>query len=257
LVLKRVQDDSLHPSRGPSAAVGTRHWKCLEILNMRRVSSGAEKSGLRTAVAVLEFFAAVARAWFVAANSGVRVLGNRGRGHVSGLFHDVGCRTSISKFTNHGLHVRLGVTEEGLVPGTQVVKSVFAVRGFDEPLFGASAVAGEFEFAFSAVVRESVSFVGPEFPLLRAFSHLTDGRISDVSEVVFGVNEVVARINVAVVLDDHRVTASLGEDAQTGVLSHPTGESRVEDLYEIFSDVFAYPLVENTVEELSVLLRTN
>ena len=149
------------------------------------------------------------------------------------------------------------MAKKRFVSGTQVVKTILAVWGFDKPLLRTSTVAGEFELAPATIVRKCVPFISPELSLLWTLSHLTDGRVGDVPEVVLGVNEVVTRVNITVMLDDHRVAARLSEDAQAGVLSHPTGKSGVEDLDEIFTNVFSHPLVENTVQELSVLLRTD
>ena len=56
-------------------------------------------------------------------------------------------------------------------------------------------------------------------------------------------------------LDDHRIAASLGEDAEPWVLVHPPGEGRIEYLDEILPDVFPDPLIEDTVQEPTVLTR--
>ena len=72
------------------------------------------------------------------------------------------------------------------------LQAIFAIWRLDEPLFRATAIADLPEFAIQTILGKRVPFVRPELPLLRAFRHLTNGRIGNIAEVVFRVNEVVA-----------------------------------------------------------------
>ena len=74
-------------------------------------------------------------------------------------------------------------------------------------------------------------------------------RLADVAEEIAGLDEVVARVEVAVVLERDRVAARLGEDAHGRRQVAPGGERGVEHLHEHRADVTAHPLVEDVDEE--------
>lgn len=80
-----------------------------------------------------------------------------------------------------------------------------------------------------------------------------EGIFHDVAEVVFGIDVVVAGIEVAVVFEGESVAASFAEDTEGGVHAGPCFEGGIEHLDEDFSDVFPDPFVEDVGEEFSVL----
>ena len=107
-----------------------------------------------------------------------------------------------------------GVAEEMLEARAQIVQPGLAVGRVAEPVLRASAVAREPHVALAAVPRKGVELVLPERPLLRRL-HQLDHRLGvDVAEQVIGLDEVVARIQVAVVLERERVAACRRVDAQ-------------------------------------------
>ena len=71
----------------------------------------------------------------------------------------------------------------------------------------------------------------------------------DVAEEVLRFDEVVAGVEVAVVLERDGVAAGLGEDAHAGGEPHPRRERGVEGLDEDGADVAGDPLVEHGDEE--------
>ena len=58
-------------------------------------------------------------------------------------------------------------------------------------------------------------------------------------------DEVVARVEVAVVLERHALAAGGLEDAEAGDAAHVGREHAVEELHEHLADVAAHPLVED------------
>jgi hypothetical protein len=115
------------------------------------------------ATALFVLLSAAARAWIVS---------TRGRRSPGLLFtaanplHHICRRTLVAKFTGHELHVGVNVVEEQLVPGAQIIQSVFAIGRLYEAMFGTFAVAGEANVAFAAEAREGLELVVTELPLL-------------------------------------------------------------------------------------------
>ena len=74
-------------------------------------------------------------------------------------------------------------------------------RGSGEAVLRAASVAGEADVAFAAVARERVALV-PAEPLLLLGGHQVDEvMLGDVAEQVAGLDEVIAGVHVAGVLD--------------------------------------------------------
>ena len=146
------------------------------------------------------------------------------------------------------------MSEVFLVSGTKIVQAIFAIRRLGESLLRAAAVASKFEFARSTEFGKRVSLIGTKLPLFGAFGHHANRFFFNVAEVEFGIYVVVARVHVTIVLNDHCVATGFGEDAQPGILAHPTGKSCIEDLNEVLTYVFSHPLIEDAVQEVAVLL---
>ncbi len=169
--------------------------------------------------------------------------------------HDVGGGAVFLEEFSHGAHVGIDVGEEGFVGGAEVVEAGVAVGGEDEAVLGAFAVAGEADFAVTAVFWEGVGFVVAKFGLGGGVGHLLEGSVEDVAEVIAGVDVVVAGIEIAVVFDGECGAAFFGEDAEGGTEAEPVSEGDVEELDEGFADVVADPVVEDDGEESAVVLR--
>ena len=112
------------------------------------------------------------------------------------------------------------MVEEFFVAGAEVVEAGFAVRRQVEAVFGAFAVAVFFDFAGSAVFGEGGLFVEAELGLLGGGDHVAEGLVHDVAEFEFGVDEVVAGVEVAVVFEGEAFAAGFGEDAEGGGEAH-------------------------------------
>src|SRR5664279_897593 len=110
------------------------------------------------AVAVFPFAPVAAGARSVAGATRIRIR--------VGLHEFGGCPV-LAKQSHHGLQGFSDVPEERLVARTQVMLTRFAVRGRREPVLRAPAVAREPHIAVPAELREGVTLVQPESPLLR------------------------------------------------------------------------------------------
>ena len=119
-------------------------------------------------------------------------------------------------------------------------------------MLGALAVAGEKPFALKAFGRELVALVDAEGCLLVRTHHLGDRLFGDVAEKVVLVNEMVARVEVAIVLDDGIAAAGLGECAGAGHLPDPSGQGGVEIGDEYAADIVPDPIIEYVAEESAV-----
>ena len=70
-----------------------------------------------------------------------------------------------------------------------------------------------------------------------------------------GLDEVIAAVQVAVVLERELQAARLGVDAHPGRLADPVGQRGVERLHEHAADVAPHPLLEHVDHEPPILLR--
>ena len=76
----------------------------------------------------------------------------------------------------------------------------------------------------------------------------------NVAESVFGVDEVVARIDVAVKLHNSGVAAIARERAHSGLHADPVGKRTFKQLHVVFTHIVAYPFVENRAEKCAPLV---
>src|SRR5262245_1323764 len=68
--------------------------------------------------------------------------------------HDVRARLPASKEVREHAHVRIDVREVRLQACTEVVQACFAIRGVEDPVLRALAMAGEQVLALTAVLRQ-------------------------------------------------------------------------------------------------------
>lgn len=129
-----------------------------------------------------------------------------GQGHSSpmrlrakGITHAGAC--CLDSRSRHVFHVRLHVAE---VDFQTFAERVFraSVGAAVEAVLGALATAGEVEFAAQAFRGQRVAFVQTEFAAFGRAVDFVERGLGDVAQFVFGVDEVVAGVDVAVVLDD-------------------------------------------------------
>ena len=144
--------------------------------------------------------------------------------------------------------------EEGLVAFAEIVEPVLAVGRREEAVARAFAVAGEQHRALAAGSRERIVFRVAEPALLLAEHEVAERRLPHVADEVARLDEVVAGIDVAVVLHDERGAAGRRDDAGI-VLAEPAAERDVEGHDEHLADVPRHPLVEDRDQERAELAR--
>ncbi len=101
----------------------------------------------------------------------------------------------------------------------------------------------------------SVSGLGPaELHLFFRADEITDRRLHDVSQQMFRLYEVVARVNVAVMFEGDTVAARRAQDTKGRLAAEIRGQYAVEEQYEHGTDVPDDPLVENVHQKTAILL---
>ena len=161
----------------------------------------------------------------------------------------------MEQLVAHEVHSGCHVLEEGTIGLTEVVHWQLARASGDEAVLGAATVAGEAPLTLLALLREAVTFGCTKSTLPRAVHHGGDAVLMDVAQTVFGEDEVVTGIEVAIVFQRRCVATSLCHAADTGLLVHPAGQCGVKELDKDFSHVLPHPLVEDAAGEMGVLGR--
>ena len=167
--------------------------------------------------------------------------------------HHVGWRTLGQQLALHEVHVGGHVGKETVIPLAEVIEPGFAGGRMTEAVLGAFAVAGKEKLALAALRGKAVALHGTKLLLPLAVHHLRQCMGADVAQLVLGEDEVVAGIDVAVVLHYAGMAAGLGQGTHAGLLAHPVGQGGVEELDEIFAHVMPYPLVEEGAEKFTPL----
>ena len=152
------------------------------------------------------------------------------------------------------LHGFVDMIEKLLVTSAKVVQTVFTCRRFDKPIFRTPSVADKLHFAAAAVFGECIAFIGTEFALERRIHHLLNGVFCDVAYMIVRRNEMVAGVEIAVMLNCQGITAGFIEDTEARVISQPRFQRDIKNLHENSADVVDYPLIKYRAEELTVLL---
>ena len=103
--------------------------------------------------------------------------------------------------------------EEELVTCAQVIQSVLAIGSAEESMLGTFAVTRKAHVAFHAVARHRIVLVPAELLLLVGADQNAQRIFEDVAELVLRIDIVIARIEIAVVLDHRCIAARFAEDA--------------------------------------------
>ena len=107
--------------------------------------------------------------------------------------------------------------------------------------------------AFAALLRQCRFFIVAKGRLPWAVEHLRERLLADVAQSVFWEYEVVAAIQVAVILHHAGMTATLRHGAYTRRYACIVGQCGVKQLYEIRAYILPYPFVEYLTKESSPL----
>lgn len=98
--------------------------------------------------------------------------------------------------------------KEFVISFAQIIQAGFAFRCTAETILRTFSVAGKQEFAFLALGGERLVFHVAEVMLAFTVHHFHQCLIIDVSQFIFGENEVVARIYITVEFHNTGVSAS-------------------------------------------------
>ena len=155
----------------------------------------------------------------------------------------------------HLVHIGSHMRIEHVISVAQGIQAGLAGLCPVEPVFRTFTVAGKEVFALHTFVWKPVPFLYPEFHLLVGGHHLPQVLFVDIAQKVFRVDEVVARVQIPVVLYDGIAATGLGIYACSGLLAAPACKSGIEQVHEPLSDVIPDPPVENVAHEPAVCHR--
>ena len=113
------------------------------------------------------------------------------------------------------------MSEELMVSLAEIIQSRLTVLGRSKAVLRALAIAGKEELALLTLAGKEALFVLTEFLLSVTVHHFHERLLVNISELEFGKDEVVARIDIAIEFDDTGVSASLRHRADTGLFAHP------------------------------------
>ena len=169
--------------------------------------------------------------------------------------HDLIGETPLAQEPGHDLHRPVDVAEIGLVPGAQVVQPRLPVGCQRESILRTLAVAGKPHVAASTVGRKRVAFGRTEGALLGRRDQFHDMGVLDVAQEVVGLDEVVARVDVTIVFECHRVPTGFGKHAHPRGDPVPGRQGCIELLDVDVADIANDPFIEDGDEELPPLRR--
>ena len=142
---------------------------------------------------LFEFAPTVAGTRIIAAHTGENTFHNS---------HHLRCFTLAPDESSHELHGKINMVEKIFEAGAKIIEAGIPIWRQDEAIFGAFAVAGKTHVTIQAILRQCVQFVLTKFQSAWA---RRPTRSCDLSWIlpsrVVGLNEMVAGIKVAVVLD--------------------------------------------------------
>ena len=119
-------------------------------------------------------------------------------------------RRSCADLGNDPRHVFLNVGIEMFQASAKIIQSRLTVWRVDDPISGALAPAEIQLFTCAAVIGQRIALGKAKIHLLLRINHFPKMLLIDVSDFVFGVNVVIAGIDIPVLLDGECFAAELG-----------------------------------------------
>jgi hypothetical protein len=142
--------------------------------------------------------------------------------------------------------------EEEFQARAEIVMPRIAVTGEDEPVLRTAPIAKRPNLATLALWSERIALVVPELALFRRRDELQQMLFMDVAQPVTRLDEMIARVNIAIVLQSWTIAASRGVNAQQ-MPAEIRFERHVEELNINTAYVMPHPLLEDIYEEAAVL----
>lgn len=122
-------------------------------------------------------------------------------------------------------------------------------------MLGAASAAGKQPFAVAARIRQGRPFGQGEPGLCRGSRSLPQGNVPDIAQAPLRIHEMVAWIDVPVVLDGQVAAAAIAESADARLYSAPRGQGRIESQDEVPAYIPSHPIVEDIAEIPAECLR--
>src|SRR5271165_3708169 len=167
--------------------------------------------------------------------------------------HHVGGRPAAFQELSHHAPQRTGAGEEKLQSRAQIILPRLAVLRQREAVLWTAAVAQGAHRALAALFRQRVALGVAELAHLRRSDELDERRRRDIAQLLARLDEMIAGVDVAVVLQRRPIAAGRRMDAEQ--MAAEIGlERHVEQLDEHLCHVAPRPFLENVDQEPAVLL---
>ena len=115
--------------------------------------------------------------------------------------HHIGGRATRAHQHGQDLVRLVDAVEESFVSSTKIIETRLSGGGFDKPVFGTFTMAGEAYITIQAVLRQGITLIQPKPGLLIRANHLEHMLVFDVAEQVVRLDEMVAGVQVTIVLE--------------------------------------------------------
>ena len=145
------------------------------------------------------------------------------------------------------------MTEKLSVAWAEIIESGLTTGRAGKTILGTFTVAGKEKFALLAIFGKILRFLGSKSLLPRAVKHFYQGFFVNVSQSILRKNKVIAAIDISIELHHRGMTAMRRQTAETGLLTYPIGQRRVENLHKIAAYIFLDPFIKNCTEKASPL----
>ena len=169
--------------------------------------------------------------------------------------HDCSRGLLLLQLAPHVVHIGRDVVKELVKPSTEVIEPRLPVLILCEAVLGTLAPAGEEVGTLSALTRQGIVLISPKPLLPRAVHHLYQRTGANIPQLVLREDEVIAAVDIPIILHHAGVTAVLRHRADARLDAHPIGERCIKDLYEILPYPVPHPGIKETAEEVAPLLR--
>ena len=169
--------------------------------------------------------------------------------------HDCGRGLLLLQLAPHVVHIGRDVVKELIKPSTEVIEPRLSILILCEAVLGTLAPAGEEVGTLSALPRQGIVLISPKPLLPRAIHHLYQRAFADISQLVLREDEVIAAVDIPIILHHAGVTAVLRHRADARLDAHPIGERGIEELDEVLPYPVSHPDIKEAAEEVAPLLR--
>jgi hypothetical protein len=166
--------------------------------------------------------------------------------------HHIGRRSALLEQLGHRPHRWPRVSEKQLQARTEIVLTGLAVARECEPVLWTAAIAKRSDLATLALRSERIALVISELALFGRGDELQHVSLVNISQLITRFDEMIAGVEIAVVLQGRSVAAGRGVDTEQ-MTAEIGFERHVEELNVNTAHVVTYPLLEDIYQETAVL----